>query len=198
MNISDESLRSCFSKLKLVNEIYGLHFLSFGNSLKSLDDLIEICNSFLDKNIVFKLHKQRFNNHPVRGFYFSLSDKYEVVLLDGQNQCWRRFVTCKEIFQVLLDEASQRSTDLNQLIDEVTLKFPDDDHLVTQVAETEVLAEICAAEFLFPHTDRERLLQVGENLDFDLIADQRKVPKLIVERYLSSGYMGVLNPASHI
>lgn len=197
MNIPDESLRSCFSKLTLVNETYRLNYVSFGQVLKSLDDLMDICSSHLDKNIIFREHKARFHDHAIRGFYLSLGISYEIVLVGGQNLCWQRFITAKEIFQVLLDEISQRSTNLGSLIDEVTLNFHLIDHQVTPKAETEVLAEICAAEFLFPYTKRQHLLNSGKELNFLQIAEEIKIPQLIVEQFLSVSYMEVLNPESY-
>jgi hypothetical protein len=197
MKILRDSFCDCFSKISLVNDIYKTNFLSFGEPLKSLDDLIETCNLFLDKKITINLHNQRFSDHPIRGFYLSLEDSYEIGILNGQNFCWQRFVTCKEIFHVLLDENNTQSIDIEQLIDEVTIKFPEVDHGASPSAATELLTEICAAEFLFPYASRKKHITSNKKIDFLTIAAEIKIPRLMVEKFLSPSAMEILNPEDY-
>jgi hypothetical protein len=51
-------------------------------------------------------------------------------------------------------------------------------------ASQEFIAEIAAMEYLFPFKERIKIYKQG-NIDFDAIATEYKIPRLMVEKFLT-------------
>lgn len=92
------------------------------------------------------------------GVYTGIGDYARIQISEGQNYCWTRFILCKEMFHVILDEEKNNrvvsSDDLLKLSDYFTnsfLKRIAGDEVPFAPYETELDAEVMALETLFPY-----------------------------------------------
>lgn len=194
---SDE-IKAAISKAREIANIHKLHYLNSDASEKSLDNLIDICRCYLGKNISLYEHTMPYTAQPIRGFYLAFNDgHYEIAILAEQKRCWRRLVTCKELFHIILDEEKYESNNIADLVDEATLAIPSSTLLPNAPVRVEVLAQMTAMEYLFPYVDRKIILSQFEHtqddVDYGRIAEQFKIPRIFVERYLKKQYMDILN-----
>lgn len=202
MQIEIDKLKKAIDQAKEINEIYELHYIGAkNNNVKSTDDLRDLCSKYLQKNIDFYEHKlMHHKDHPIRGFFlaFDKGNRYEVALLSSQNYCWRRLVLCKELFHVILYDNNNCNKSIKSLIDEATTeKLQTERNKPTyEPLQWELLAEIAAMEFLFPYSEREKIIArlnvSSNNPNYGEIAEQYKIPRAIVEQYLSTSRMSVL------
>jgi Zn-dependent peptidase ImmA (M78 family) len=152
-----------------------------------------MCTEYLGKKIELKeLLNVQAQDNSIRGYYLSFGDRYEICLLAGMNFCWRRFVACKELFHVILDDERYRTTDIYNHVEEVIAKFPVA-VMAGSAVVSEALAEIAAMEFLFPYPDRRRILTAGSP-DYLAIAQRYKIPQALVEEYLVDSFVKGLEP----
>lgn len=192
MLIQKKEIIFSLSQAKIVSDAYNLKFIDRNSTIRSVDNLTSLVKQELNKNIEVLLMDLSHNGQAVRSFYVAYDDKYEVVLLEGQNPCWNRFTLCKELFHVLLDTDEYRNIDIDAHVDEVKNTFYVDDSEPNLPATSEELAEIAAMEFLFPYVSRKEEL-TGVPLEFKAIAEKYKVPQVLVEQYLSVSYIDALN-----
>jgi Zn-dependent peptidase ImmA (M78 family) len=199
MQISRAFLTQCFSEVNNISEIYRLNYLAADATVRSVDNLHNLCGTFLEKKVLLKFHKQRFSDSSVRGFYVNYPDRFEIVILQGQNKCWTRFVTCKELFHVILDGTESRTIDIEGLIDEFTISFLETEHSATSSAATEILAEVAAMEFLFPYENRAAALEKcnDDPENYMEIARFYSIPRVLVEKYLNKHFMDILDPKKY-
>lgn len=178
-----------------VDDIYRLNYLGSNNTSRSVDILREISQGYLGKRVEYYTHPMSYNaGQAIRGFCLKFPEHYEIALLSGQNFCWTRLVLSKEIFQVLIDKPEYRTHDIAGLIEQAIISFPaptSDDNLPLL---SESLAEIASMEFLFPYKERDALIVSlqGQDPDYAAIADRYKLPRVMVERYLSKSLMAAL------
>jgi Zn-dependent peptidase ImmA (M78 family) len=125
---------------------------------------------------------------PVPSFkatYIALENpvRYDILMLAGLTEAEKRIALCKELFHVLLDHDSARSTDVFAHLEEMVAGT-----FTTQSksADWEHLAEAAAMEFLFPFSDREAACP---GPDCASLAERYGIPQEYVELYCSSGYM---------
>lgn len=194
MRIRKVDLRTCLAKAADIVNIYEGMFLGGKATPRSVDNLVTLLEQHEQKRVEVKLLDLGADAQAVRGMYAAYDDHYDVVVLSGQNYCWQRFVLCKELFHVILDTDEYRSVHVGELVDEFTNTFPMQeagaDARPGAHVTNEMVAEICAMEFLFPYADRVRIV-AGEHDPMEL-AQRYKVPRVFVERYLSSDYLGNL------
>jgi Zn-dependent peptidase ImmA (M78 family) len=195
MYIKHELLIHCLDKAREIAEQYKLYVLVADDPLRSVDKLTEICRKYLNKEIeIFELDIDK-NESPVFGASILKEGdaRYDICHVKNLNYCWQRFVVCKELFHVVLDEEKYRSMGISQHLDEVTVAFPDDESRPSEPVIVEQLAEIAAMEFLFPYAVRvvERS-GINGNVDCRALAERFKVPLVYLERYLSQPYMDAL------
>lgn len=198
MLIQLDEIKSAISKAQEIADIHKLHYLNSDASIKSLENLIDICRCYLNKDIVLREHTMPYAAQPIRGFCLAFNDgHYEIVILADQRPCWRRLVTCKELFHIILDEEKYESKNIADLVDEATLAIPSTTLLPNAPVRAEILAQMTAMEYLFPYADRKLIHSQFEitqtNMDCGQIAEQFKVPRILVERYLKKQYMDILN-----
>jgi Zn-dependent peptidase ImmA (M78 family) len=182
----------CLTKARDITDHYKAECLDSQQPKKSTDLLIEICEKYLDKKVqVFELGIPVSASPSIRGYYVSYGTTYEIYLVPGMNYCWYRFVLCKELFHVILDEERYQTTSIYDHIQEVMTAFP-----AAQVGSpapvSEALAEIAAMEFMFPYADRLAIpMPVQNALE---IAHRYKIPQAFVEEYMGESYMNGLKP----
>jgi Zn-dependent peptidase ImmA (M78 family) len=196
MQVKTDELKYAISKAHEIRDIHRLNYLNSDETEKSLPNLLDLCQCYLGKNIVTREHKMQHDGQPMRGFCLSFNDgHYEIVLLGGQNNCWKRLVLCKELFHVILDEEKYQDKSISNLIDEAAITFPDPDSHPKLPLVAEMLAEIAAIEFLFPYEDRKKIIAQlnGNTPDYGDIAKRYKIPRVYVESYLKPKIMTTLS-----
>lgn len=97
------------------------------------------------------------------------------------------------MFHILLENPEYENYDLDQQITQTILEFPEIEQCSPQVIQDEWLAEYAALEFLFPYQERKKILQMASDemthIDYSEVAERYKIPKKLVEIYLTEGYM---------
>lgn len=188
MLLTGPDIRFCLDKAAEISEIYRLNVLNGAANKKSVGELLRLCREYLNKNIaVHELRNIPAEGKSIRGYYLRFSDRYVINLLSGMNLCWRRFVLCKELFHVILDEERYRTTDIYGHIEEVVAKFPVPQPAGPAVV-SEALAEIAAMEFMFPYDRRLIAIQAPE-IDYLAVAQAYKIPQALVEEYLAESFV---------
>lgn len=187
MQVEIDEVRYAIEKAHEIGEIHRLHYLHSDATEKSLPNLLDLCECYLQKKIIVREHKMQHEGQPIRGFCLAFDDEhYEVALLGGQNKCWRRLVLCKELFHVILDEEKYQNSSITSLIDDAAIDFPNPASQPKLPIVAEMLAEIAAIEYLFPYSDRKKTLEIlksGDGVDYGAIARQYGIPRVYVESY---------------
>jgi hypothetical protein len=197
------SLNEIEVTLGLVNEIadqYCLQYIGSDDPKRYVDHLIATCKSYLQAKIQLlelEVHKDD-DESPVLGAFILLEDgSVDICYVQGLNPCWKRFVTCKEVFHLVINKVEYQNMDLVGLVEEVTIKFPDSAALPgSSPVKSEVLAQFAAMEFLFPFKQRVWELNGPNKNNYGNIAEKYKVPLQYVEVYLSPAYMEPLSKIS--
>lgn len=199
MYIKKDVLEHCQDKAKEILEQYKTYALAADDPLRSVDILIKICKQYLEKNIViYELDVDKVDS-PIYGASIlqKTEGRYDICHVKNLNYCWQRFVICKELFHVVLDEEQYRSIGIGSHIDEVTVAFPDDESRPSPPVIVEKLAEIAAMEFLIPYAERKTECEMKNGgINCRAIADRYKVPLVYVEKYFSIPYMEALKTIS--
>lgn len=193
MQLSDGDVRHCLEKAAELTEQYKLYSLAAGQKQRSVDDLEWLCGEYLGKNVSVLDLQLAADELAIRGMFAALSDgSYEIYLLADLGERERRFVKCKELFHVVLDDENCRSMDIYAHLELASVAFSvagANDNPGSPVA-CEALAEIAAMEFLFPYAERaEVVANSAGNIDYPAVATQYGIPQLYVELYLSDPMM---------
>lgn len=195
MLIPHARIADCFSKVNEVTEYYRLWApVGGGHTLKSISGLITAVGPIIPGPLTILELEELVSVSSARAFFLAHKDGgYQIVHLAGQNLCWQRLVLCKELFHVLLDSEETRNIGIAQHLDEFMTSFPDTDLVPGPAVISEWIAEFGAMEFLFPYADRKLILERG-NYDSLDIAQRYRVPRVMIERYLSGEYMRNMAP----
>ena len=119
----------------------------------------------------------------------------DIYLSNGLNDCWRRFVAAKEIMHCVLDQEDHdfvKSLDAAKALAEGLVNS-----LITGVLAqdgpqtTEMMAEVMAAEVLFPLEHREHYVErYREGLLTDMqLATRFKIPESVVRSSMAPRYL---------
>lgn len=193
MLIPHDRLAFCFAKAKEVSDSYKLLLQSGGeHTLKSVSTLIRAIEPTLTGNLEILELNELYSVSEARGFFLVDSEgNYKIAHLKGQNPCWNRLVICKELFHVLLDSEESRNISIAAHLDEFMSSYPNRDDVPNEAVISEWQAELAAMEFLFPFKDRFTIIEKQDFVSSDIAARYR-IPKVMVERYLSDEYMNNL------
>lgn len=191
MILIDEEVVHCLRKAKEIIEQYEL-YAQHPRDLRSIDDLEWVCGEYLGRRA--QIHELRIEagERSVRGFFVAYADgRYEIYRLADLTERERRFVTCKELFHVILDEEPCRNMDLLSHLEEAYSSFTFDESHPNIAVKAEMLAEIAAMEFLFPYARRVEEIERNGRDDnfFSMVAAKYGIPQIYVEQYLSDHYM---------
>lgn len=195
MYLDEADVVKCLTKAREISEQYDLYVRAADSCLRSVEDLQWICSEYLNKSIeVFDL-RIAADDMAIRGMYAAFADgTYHIYLLAELSDRERRFVLCKELFHVLLDEEGCRNMDLIAHVEASATSFTIDESRPTSPVAWEALAEIAAMEFLFPYSKRAAEVAASNNdPDFADIARRYGVPQAYVEQYLTSQQMAELS-----
>lgn len=190
MLIPKERLAFALTKAKEVSDSYKLfHPVGGVHTLKSVSLLINVINPILAGNLDLRELDELYSVAEARAFFLvNAKGDYTIVHLKAQNLCWNRLVICKELFHVLLDSEESRNIEISNHLTEFMTSFPDVSSVPSMAVISEWQAEFAAMEFLFPYADRKIILSKNNFASSD-IATRYRIPKLMVERYLSKEYM---------
>ena len=186
-------LAICLSKAREISAKYASAVNGQVTFPKSIDVLVDVCKAYLPREIVIKdmWPEAGSANDSIRSFCLNMHGQpFEICLLSGLNYCWRRYCVCFELFHAILEQPAANTTSIYSHIQDVLDAFPDASAMGTPATRNEALAEFGVMEFLFPYSEREKLaLPLTEPRS---IAEQYKVPQVLVERYTGEQYMDAL------
>jgi len=199
MNVSPSDLQFCLSQADIIAHHYTLHSRDSSNPVRSIGELLQTYEQALGATVqVYEVNIPK-DDAWVWGMCILSADRnIEVALAKDLNECWGRFVLCKELFHQTLDRAEYRNISIAGHIEEYTLAFPDDDCKPRKPVVAEFLAEVGAMELLFPYGKRVKILDSNPRPDFLEIATRFMVPKAHTQKYLSQSYMESLGRFSRI
>lgn len=189
-----EKIKNTNKTIKDIKEIYALHVIP--SSLKSADKLLDISRIELGYEICIEEVENSANINMIKGMVVFAENKSMILLNSQLNNCMKRMVLCKEIFHILIENPEFESINLDHQLSEVLIQLPTmGEGTAPNFAQDKWLAEYAAMEFLFPLDDRLLIMNQcaanGEEIDYADIAEKYKVPRLLVEQYLSDEYVGL-------
>ncbi len=124
------------------------------------------------------------------------SDRAEVDIPYELNKCYRRFVGCKELCHLVIDDESAHTKDVAHLIKTFTqpLYMPVNELTNGGATVSEVLAVYAAMELLFPFEERgaEKEKIARDEQKYWDVADYYKIPEAYTEFFLSHIVMELL------
>lgn len=148
----------------------------------------------IEKNTGLKIIYQYkdWESSRVKGCLIRYEDKAIIQTLrndKGLNDCWTRFIRCKEIGHLILDGVASYTDNIEQLVHElVEVKVLAIDS--SPAAKSEALAEMAAIELLFPMAIRGQFkdMIVSEGFPVLEVAKILRIPVIYVERAISKSY----------
>jgi hypothetical protein len=177
-----------------LNEVFNIeellvnHYRSFQTSNRSDADLLDICSRYLGKRINTLTHQTPWDGGSILAFIVAYEDYYDICLLDGMNYCYNKFALCKELFHVVIENAEFQSIDSDSNINQCVTGGA-----LSGGASSEFVAEIAAMEYLFPFKKRLDILSQNQQIDFEAIASEYRIPRLLVEKFLTKFRMDTLS-----
>lgn len=169
-----------------IEQILKLHYRSHANNDRSDADLLDICTRYLNKKINLLTHETPWDGSSILAFFVAHPEHYDICLLDGMNYCYRKFALCKELFHIIIDNPEFQSVDFDYTIDKCV-----NGGQLNGADSNEYIAEIAAMEYLFPFRIRKMLVESGD-VDYEKVAIQYRIPRLLVEKYLTDYRMQTL------
>lgn len=188
MYLSKHDIGRCVDLARDLASHYRQNVLNGDGPCKRLDELVNIIQTYLQKKVTVRQLLR--NKRSIKAVYFALNDtSYAINLLSGMDEDEERITLCKELFHVVIDTEAYHSTDLYGHVYEVVATFPVADSTPSPSAQSEMLAELAAMEFLFPYADRKVILEANDNPDMAVIAARYGAPQAYVELFCSDPYM---------
>jgi len=190
--LQDDDVKHCLEIAREMVDVYQRYALMGKASMRSVDDMEWCFREYLGKTVVVRDLQLEAGDSDIRGLFLALADgSYEIYLLGDMGDRERRFVKCKELFHVLLDdETKSRNMDIFGHVQEAATCFFKAESNPTSPVVWEALAEIAAMEFLLPFADRKAIISSsGGNPDYEAVSARYGIPQLFVEEYLSPHYM---------
>ena len=190
MNVSPADLEFCLSQANHITHHFELMSLAKDHPVRDIGELLRTFEHSLGATVSVAEVQVSKDDSWVLGMCILSADKrVEIGLAQGLNECYGRFVLCKELFHVALDRPEYRNINLSGHVEEFTLTFPDDDSKPRKPVVAEFLAEVGAMELLLPYKQRVAVLRDDARPDTQKVAEKFKVPRVYVQRYLSASYM---------
>ncbi len=198
MIISNEDAAFCIEEARQITEQYKLYVLNSGGCKKSVDDLEWLITQYCNKVVRVQDLNLPAEELSVRGAYVAWADgSYDIFLLAELSDRERRFVKCKELFHVVMDQPHCRSMEIYRHVEATNASIALPESKPNQPVAWEWLAEIAAMEFLFPYSAREAVLEASNDApDYPEIAAMYGVPQVMVELYLGETMMVELGKAN--
>lgn len=180
--ISKPQVIDALNEVFNICEILKASYSSFDSHDRSDADLLDIATKYLKRKIIVREHQHMWDSGPILAFSLEYVDRSEICILGGLNYCHKKLALCKELFHVILSNPDSVSVEFDETIEKCVAGGSLD-----SIASSEFVAEIAAMEYLFPYTHR---IGICKNpFDLDVIAQRYRIPKLIVEQYLTKPRM---------
>lgn len=190
MILQSKDVRTALEAAKRMLDAYQGLALVGDSAIKHPEELCFIIGSLVSRDVVLRTVRVRPKSKVKAACFAVKEGPYEIYLAQGMSEPERRFIFCKELFHVALDEEDARSMSLYPHIEEVVSTFPVAMSNPNKAAAWERIAEIGAMEFLFPYEERVRCLEVTSGApNVTQIAQQRGLPIYLIEQYLSESRM---------
>ena len=192
MLVDAAELANALDKSEIMREHYSAYVLNGNAYPRSVQDLLDIVRDYIEKDLYTYSLKGIRKGNSIRGVFVAKDDCYEIYLAGEPTLCKNRFVLCKEIFHVLLDEEPYRNMDIYGHLKEVMIAWPAARSVPSEPVVAEQMAECAAMEFLFPYSERLKQIEYYRDkpeVDSLEIANYYKVPQYLVEIYLSDNFM---------
>lgn len=183
---------------KDLSEQYVLYALRPRND-KSIDTTVWLIGEYVRRKVTYNEVAVLAEGSNIRGLYMAYANgNYLVFTLSELPERERRFVACKELFHVVMDQAAFRSMDLLGLIEEAQETFFLDECRPSDSMASELLTEIAAMEYLFPYAERAKEIESAgsDGPDHSRIAAKYGVPQHMVEIYLTQKRMAAFSSLS--
>lgn len=177
-----DALNEVYNIQELLQQNYG----SYHSKNRSDADLLDICKKYLQKNINTFVHDTPWDDGSILGFFVAYPDRYEICLLNGMNYCYNKFALCKELFHIVIENPEFQSVNFEYTINKCV-----NGGALNGADSNEYVAEIAAMEYLFPFKNRVEIYKSG-NIDFEKVAMDYRIPRLLVEKYLTDYRMKTL------
>ena len=182
MTITALHLRHCIDNAKDITDQYRRYVLEGDRARKSIDKLLEVCSTYLETRIdVYEVDMPQ--DGPTKAVYVAYEDHCDIFIRSGLTPEWVRFVLCKELFHIVIDKDDCRSLELFD--DVLALQLPVIASARSNGSAWETLAEVSAMEFLFPFSDRQKIIANGGEINYTALATQYGLPLVYMESYLS-------------
>ena len=189
MLISPLDLRFCLDKACEMGDHYNDNVHHDGRPGKSVDQLLQICRQYLGKTIRVNYLNIHFQHNSINGMFLRVNDEYEIYLRREMESDWNRFVLCKELYHVILDDEQYQNVSIYEHLEQAMVAFPSVEIKPGQPVVSEKMAEIAAMQFLFPYDERKGIKDNNAELNLDAIAKKYRIPERLVELYLSDSYI---------
>lgn len=195
MLVNPLHLQRCLDKVREIVDQYQLSHIGADDPCRSVGNLKATVETYLDCRIQVLAMPLAAKENVVHGmFIMKGSNSFDICYVSDLEHDWRRFVVCKELFHILLDQESYRDMDILEHVLALTTYFPQDDSKPRASVVAEFLAEVAAMEFLLPRVARLQVLK--DSIALATVSSRYHVPLLFVERYLSESWMANLDPAT--
>ena len=197
MLLKSTQIQMCYDLVESQIVNFNLQNKHPKGDVRSVDDFAEFCK---EQYTDFDISELRlpFKGQPAYGSMIQDNTGYHIFVLNGLNYCWKRIVLCKELFHIILDMDDKqkifKNSNWEEQVEKTLFSIPDVENTTEDCAAVEGLAEICAMELLFPYSTREKY--IGSSIDE--VANSVRLPKILIEEYLSKSMMNSLNPNSLI
>lgn len=133
--------------------------------------------------------KQTPPDHFLRSLIAVERNSARIYIVKQNNECWRRFVGAKEFCHVVMEsDYGTRITDPRKQLD-LALKIGVGSIDWNLKVEREQFAWIMAIELTLPYWHRDCLhRQIDAGVDYGVIAQHFRVPRLILDGYTNGNY----------
>lgn len=136
----------------------------------------------------------QFMRHAAGALYNGTDLRAQIYFSSSLNDCWRRFVVCKEIMHCILDDSDARRVGTIEDLIKLSESLVNRTLAAMEKSETmltEVFAEVMAIELMFPLELREAWAEdyrSGALTDMQ-IALRLKIPEQIVRSAMAPSYL---------
>lgn len=158
-------------------------------------DLEEISNIISEKTgLEIRYVLRGWDSRRIKGRLLRYRDKADIETANSLNPCWERFVRCKELCHLLLDEEDYYMSSPTELVNEL-LEVVVPGYEPSKAVMSENLAELAAVELLFPMAMRGNFVDAitNEGWTNTRVAKVFRVPTLHIERALSASYREIID-----
>lgn len=196
MELKSEDVEKCLRKAHelaaLMEEQYKLYSPHGDGWPRSVDDLHWVTTMYINNDIPIRTLRVSAETNSTKGAMIAHGgNNYEILLAAELSDQARRLVQAKEIFHILLDEDRYHSMDLYAHVEATAECFRIETSMPKNTVVIEFLAHLAAMEFLFPFSERVRIVenQGDKEIDYGLVAHRFGIPQIEVEKFLVSSNM---------